>query len=199
VKEPERATSLISSKDLKIGGTPKQIKKDLRQLPNTSPKGLVTTPFTSVSSGHKPTPSFREQTHKQEVIHLPTIPDGWNISTTIQQNIKDSLIGGMNSDSESMVSFAWKQNSKEGVVLQPVTIPFKNLIKHLSFYPLSPADPLPSSLVPSRTCSSARIIPSSLVLSGTRSSVKTPDTCLDPNHHLCHNNNTTTLDLDLDP
>jgi hypothetical protein len=84
-------------------------------------------------------------------------------------------------------------------LLRSITIPFKNLIKHLSFYPLSPADPLPSSLVPSRTCSSARIIPSSLVLSSTCSSVKTPDTCLDPNHHLCHNNNTTTLDLDPDP
>jgi hypothetical protein len=62
-------------------------------------------------------------------------------------------------------------------------IPFKNLIRHLFFHPPSPADPTPSSLVLSSTCSLA----------------KTPDTCPDPNHQPCHNNDITTLDLDSDP
>jgi hypothetical protein len=144
-------------------------------------------------------PSSRGQTHKQEVIHLPITHDGWNTSTTTQQNISGSLIWGMNYNSESMVSFAWKQNSEEGVVLWSITIPFKNLIKHLPFYPFSPAKPVPSSLVPSSTHSSARIIPSLLVLSSTHSSTKTPDTCPDPNHQLCYSNDIMALDPNPNP
>jgi hypothetical protein len=94
-------------------------------------------------------------------------------------------------------------------LLRSVTIPFKNLIQHLSFYSFTPADPslsssvpprtLSSSLIPSRTHSLARIIPSSLVLSSTHSSVKTPDTYPDPNHQSCHINDITALDPDPDP
>jgi hypothetical protein len=126
-----------------------------------------------------------------------------------QQNINDSSIGETNSASELTVSFAWKQNSKEGVVLRSVTIPFKNLIQYLSLHPFALAEPpscpsirsktLPSSLVPSGTHSSTRITPSSLVPSSTRSSIKTPDTLPDPDHLLCHTNDITLLDPDPDP
>jgi hypothetical protein len=126
-----------------------------------------------------------------------------------QQNISDSLIGETNFASEPLVSFAWKQNSKEGVVLRSVTIPFKNLIQYLSLNPPTLAEPpsyqsdssriLTSSLIPSRTHSSVKINPSSLVPSSTRSSARTPDTYQDPNHPLCHTNDITLLDPDPDP
>jgi hypothetical protein len=137
----------ISSKDLKIGGMPRLNKSGLEPLPNTSLGGLVIMPSISASFGHSPMPLFRGQTHKPTVTHLPTTLDGWSTSMTTQQNISDSLIGEMNFGSEPMVSFAWKQNSKEGVVLRSVTIPFKNLIQHLSFYSLSPANQPSSSLI----------------------------------------------------
>jgi hypothetical protein len=71
----------------------------------------------------------------------------------------------------------------KGIMLWSVTIPFKNLIKYLFLLPLLPTDPVLSSLVLSSTCSS----------------VKIPDTCPDPNHQLCHNNDIMALDSDPNP
>jgi hypothetical protein len=128
---------------------------------------------------------------------------------TTQMNMSDLLTGETNFASEPLVSFAWKQNSKEGVVLRSVTIPYKNLIKYLSFNPFTPAKSpsspstsprtQSSSLVPLRTRSSARTPPSALVLSSTHASVKTPDTYPDPSHPSCHTNDITALDPDPDP
>jgi hypothetical protein len=118
---------------------------------------------------------------------------------TTLKNMSDSLIGETNSASEPLVSFAWKQNSEEGVVLRSVTVPFKNLIQYLSFHPFAPAGPPSYPSFPPRIHSSVRINPSSLVPSSTRSSVKTPDTYPDPNHLSCHTNDITVLDPDPDP
>jgi hypothetical protein len=121
---------------------------------------------------------------------------------TTQKNMSNSLTGEMNFASEPLVSFAWKQNSKKGVVLRSVTIPFKNLIQHLSFNPLTPTElsrTLTSSLIPPRTHSSVKGNPSLLVHSSTRSPVKTPDTYPDPCHQSCHTNDITVLDPDPDP
>jgi hypothetical protein len=86
----------------------------------------------------------------------------------------------------SMLSMHLESQSvrKQCIMLRSITIPFKNLIKHLPFYPLSPMDPVPSSLI----------------LSSTRSSNKRPQTPIQtPITNYVISNDITTLDPDPDP